>query len=116
MSVCRENSLDEKLHRKIPTHAPKKNTGLFTEKYPHMHQKIPDYLRKKCPHMHQKIPDYLRPFAEVPRLTTSIFGKIRRNLKQCILYIFQLIPFCMQQKNTILSNQPIVFNNSAVVQ
>ena len=29
-SVCGKNSLDGKLHRKIPTHAPKKNIGLFT--------------------------------------------------------------------------------------
>ena len=41
-SVCGKNSLEGKLHRKIPTHAPK------------------------------KILDYLRLFAEVPRLTKSI--------------------------------------------
>ena len=28
--VCGKNSLDRKLHRKIPAHAPKNYTGLFT--------------------------------------------------------------------------------------
>ena len=63
-------------------------TENFTGKYPHMHRKI--------------IPDYLRLFAEVPCLTTSIWQKNCRNLKQCIVtlpiiamlaQLFEHLPF-----------------------
>ena len=61
MSVCEKNHVG--LWEKIFL------SENFTRKYPHMHRK--------------KIPDYLHLFAEVPRLTTSIWRKIHQNLKQC---------------------------------
>ena len=56
--------------------------------------------------MHRKkMTEYLRLFAEVPRLTMSIWRKIRRNLKQCSVTGFFTFGFIILSTFLINSHQ-----------